>query len=407
VRVENLIVGGGPSGAAAAIRLAQAGHAPLLLERSKRPSDKVCGDFIAADAIERLQALGVAPASLGAEPIHRVRLVHGRRVADTALPFPACGLSRRVLDAALLQRAAEAGADVQLGTGVRDLTHGPAGWQLRTERGMYSARSVFLGTGKHDLRAHPRPGVRNGAVGLKMYFQLAPAQRADLSGAIELYLAPGIYAGLQNVEQGRSVLCLAVRAGYVRPWPDLLTALTAAMPQLRLRLDGADDLLPRPLAVAGVPYGFLYRPAAPAATLTHARTAGPGAVLPATASPLSPAVTDSNATIYRLGDQAAVIPSLAGDGIAIALHSGSLAASCWLSGADAAAYHRQLAADLTRQMRIAGVLHALALHPLLQRALPLCAGVAPAILQRAAAATRIRAPAKFTERLPTRGLHPA
>jgi len=405
VRVDDLIVGGGPAGAAAAIRLAQAGHAPLLLERAEGPSDKVCGDFLAADAIERLQALGVAPAGLGAEPIHRVRLVHGRSLAEATLPFPACGLSRRALDAALLQRAAEAGAEVQFGAGVRDLTHGPAGWQLRTRWENFHARSVFLATGKHDLRAHPRPGVRTGAVGLKMYFQLAPAQRATLSGAIELYLAPGVYAGLQNVEQGRSVLCLAVRGGCIRPWSDLLTALTAAMPQLRLRLGGAEPLLPRPLAVAGVPYGFLYRPAARLATLRNGAVAN---AAPTEAPAAAPAATIAgNATLYRLGDQAAVIPSLAGDGIAIALHSGSLAASCRLSGADATTYHHLLAADLTSQMRIAGALHALALHPLLQRALPLCARAAPGMLQRAAAATRIRAAAKFTERLPTRGLHPA
>jgi flavin-dependent dehydrogenase len=334
-------------------------------------------------------------------------------MAEAALPFPACGLSRRVLDAAVLQRAVEAGADVQLGSGVRDLTLGPAGWRLRTERGTYDATSVFLATGKHDLRAHQRPGVRTGAVGLKMYFRLAPVQRQLLTGVIELYLAPGIYAGLQNVEHDRSVLCLAVRAGYVRSWTDLLIALTTAMPQLRQRLDGADALLPRPLAVAGVPYGFLHRPASrlPAARSRAAPTDpapipvdSPAPCLPAA---LTAAATSPNATLYRLGDQAAVIPSLAGDGIAIALHSGGLAAACRLNGQDAAAYHRLLAADLTRQMRVAGALHALALHPLLQRALPLCAGAAPAILQRAAAATRLRAPTKFTERLPTRGLHPA
>jgi flavin-dependent dehydrogenase len=176
------------------------------------------------------------------------------------------------------------------------------------------------------------------------------------------------------------VLCLAVRNGKVRPWAELLNALIAGLPQLRMRLGSAEPLLPRPLAVGGVPYGFL----------RQTTTTG-----------------SSDATIYRLGDQAAVIPSLAGDGIAIALHSGSLAASCWVSGMDATAYHGLLAADLTRQIRIAGALHALALHPILQRGLPFCCGLFPPIMQLAAAATRLRASAKFTEQLPTRGLHPA
>ena len=102
MRREPIIIGAGPAGTAAAIRLGQAGHHTTLTERASGPTDKVCGDFLGADAIERLGALGVDPTALGAAPIRRLRLAHRDQVIQVELPFPALGLSRRVLDEALL-----------------------------------------------------------------------------------------------------------------------------------------------------------------------------------------------------------------------------------------------------------------------------------------------------------------
>lgn len=40
------VIGGGPSGAAAAITLAKFGYGVLLVDRAVFPRDKLCGDFI-------------------------------------------------------------------------------------------------------------------------------------------------------------------------------------------------------------------------------------------------------------------------------------------------------------------------------------------------------------------------
>ncbi|MFL5256163.1 MAG: NAD(P)/FAD-dependent oxidoreductase [Rhodopila sp.] len=371
-----VIIGGGPAGAAAAIRLAQAGHSPLLLERTEEPTDKVCGDFVGVDAIGLLQGLGVDPARLGAAPIRRLRLVYRRKMVEAPLPFPAYGVSRRVLDAALQRRAGEAGATIRTGVAVRRLERVPAGWQIDASGERLEAANVFLATGKHDLRGYPKPGVRTGAVGMKLYLRLAPAQDAVLTGATELYLFSGGYAGLQPVEAGRTVLCLAVSSASLRPWPALIAGLTEATPLLQERLTAAEPLLPRPLAVAGVPYGLLRR-------------------------------STGDPALYRLGDQAAVIPSLTGDGIAIALHSGSLAAQCWLLDVDAEAYQQHLAQDLARQMRLATALHRLAMAGAAQGAALHLGRLFPQLLSRFASGTRLRPTFEMAAGLPTRGLHPA
>ena len=95
-----------------------------------------------------------------------------------------------------------------------------------------------------------------------MYYDLVPRQTASLAGAIELILFPGGYAGLQCVEGGRAVLCIAVQRRRFQEaggsWLGLLASIAAATPHLGDVLAGATALLPRPLAVAGIPYGWLH-----------------------------------------------------------------------------------------------------------------------------------------------------
>jgi menaquinone-9 beta-reductase len=358
MRRDPLIIGAGPAGTAAAITLARAGHRPILLEKTTGPTDKVCGDFLSQDTIQRARSLGVDPAAIGAAPIHRVRVIQGDRTVEAALPFPALGLSRRTLDAALLRQTEAAGAIVHTGQTVRRLFRGDDAWTIQTDT-TRTADTVFLATGKHDLRDSPRLHTRHDAIGMKTYLALAFGPAKALDGATELTLFPGGYAGMQFVENEKTVLCIAVRRTafqkYGGTWTSLLAAIRQRSPRFAAMLAGARNLLPRPLAVAGIPYGYQAAPDA----------------------------------LFRLGDQAAVIPSLTGDGMAIALHSGRQAAEAWLAGADAPAYQRILAQTLRPQMRLAAVLHHAALNgPAQQASVPILR-LFPNLLPHAAHHTRL------------------
>ena len=224
-----LIVGGGPAGSAAAIQLARGGCRPTLIERQPGPVDKVCGDFLSAEAITIITALGVDLAALDPAPIRALRLVHGGGAAETRLPFPAMAVSRRVLDEALLTRAAAEGAVVHRGHAVRRVEVD----ELRVDAGAlgtFRPPAIFLATGKHDLRGLARPGRTGGPIGLKNYFVLAPAQHAALAGHVELVMFPGGYAG---TPAGRS------RTGNVVP-DRLGKAVGACRPTLGLVAGRAD-----------------------------------------------------------------------------------------------------------------------------------------------------------------------
>jgi flavin-dependent dehydrogenase len=363
--VSTIVIGGGPAGASAASVLARAGHDVTLYERDAGPTHKVCGDFISAEAVAALAGLGVDVAALGSAPIRHARFVTGRAVGTVRLPFVAQGLSRRVLDTALLDACERAGARVRRGVAVRALRQDADGFVA--EGPDHAAATVLLGTGKHGLRGAPRPAVAGPLVGLKTYFRLRPAAIAALRGHVEVITYPGGYAGLQLVEDDTANLCLLVSAERLRGAGGpaaLIAALCAEQPHLADRLDGGVALLDRPLAIAGLAYGHV-----------HAARA------------------DDPAGLFRLGDQAAVIPSFAGEGMSIALHSARLAAETELAGGSGDDFQRRLAGDVGAQVARATLVSQALVRPWPQAAIAALVRTWPAALAAVAAATRIPASA--------------
>ena len=362
-----LILGGGVAGCAASIALAQKGRTVTLIERELTPRHKVCGEFLSGEALEDLHALGIDVHSLGAVPINHVRLAAAKRAAEAPLPFPAASLTRKALDTALLARAVDAGVRVERGRTVQTLSRSASDtWQATLDDGTrYEAPNVFLATGKHDLRGHARPRDPQHWVAFKMYFRLSPGQTAELANASELMLYPGGYGGIQPVEDGIANLCCVVQQRYLpsgaNRWERYLLKMQQDCPHLAMRLDGAEPLLARPIAITHIPYGYIRR------------------------------TTEQG--LYCIGDQAAVIPSFTGDGISIALHTARRASAAYLAAAPAPLFQAQLRSALLAQMRLAE-LAANGLNNSLARAvLPFCLRVWPGVMRVTAKLTRVTQPA--------------
>lgn len=357
-----LIIGGGPAGTAAAITLARGGIAPQLIERTTGEHDVVCGGFLGWDALTLLGRLGIDAAALGARPITRLRLVAGRRQVETALPHAAAGLSRRRLDAALLDVAAGAGAQISRGVTVRSAD--PNAHTVRLQDGSSLAcDTLLLATGKHELRGVARPLAERRetlAVGLRAALLPSPQRDKALAATIELHLFDGGYAGLLLQEDGTSNLCLSVSQRRLTaaggPLP-LLAQLVRNLPVLAERIgpDMPEDLA----AIAGVPYGW------------RAAKTSPG--------------------LFRIGDQGAVIASLAGDGIAMALAGGIGAAEALLaSGPEAAtAWQASFRRRTRRSLLVAETLRHCAERPASRSALMSVLRLAPSLTRAAALLTRI------------------
>lgn len=303
--------------------MARAGHAPLVIERQREMGDALCGGFLSWRSLETLDRLGVRTEG---HAIRRLRIVAGRRLSEASLPAPAIGISRRRLDGMLVDAAEREGAGIERGTAIRSATPGCA---LLADGAAIECGALFLATGKHDCRGLVRPHSGNDpALGLRLRLPASPGLARLVGDAIELHLFRGGYAGLALHEDGSANLCMAARKSRLAEAGDpaaLMTALGTECPMLGERLAYAELAAPID-AVGAVPYGW------------RATQGVPG--------------------LFRLGDQAAVIPSLAGEGMGIALMSGARAAEAWLANGPegSIAFQRALARATARPIGIAGAI---------------------------------------------------
>ncbi len=112
-----LIVGGGPAGASAAIRLARGGHRVLVIERDRTPRPHGYGALITPRALSVLDRLDVGHVA-DLHRIARLRLTADGRTssidwpAHPTYPGHAGTIRRNLFDAGLLRAAGDAGATI-------------------------------------------------------------------------------------------------------------------------------------------------------------------------------------------------------------------------------------------------------------------------------------------------------
>ena len=360
---DAIVVGAGPAGSAAAIGLARTGAKTLLLERTRATGDALCGGFLSWQTMERLDALGIDRAALGGQAVRCVRLFADQRQSETALPGEAMGVSRRRLDSALQAAAVAAGAGLERGVHATTLEGGAV--QTRDGR-VLTAQAIFLAAGKYGFRGFPRePAAWQRAdpvMGLRLRLPAHPALDRLVGDAVELHLFDRGYAGLVLQEDGSGNLCLAVHKSRLDEAGGdpaaLLRALGDAMPHLGARLAHADWACGVD-AIGHVPYGWR----------THETAPG----------------------LFRLGDQAGVIPSLAGEGMGLALASAGAAVAAWRhrGGAAAPAFQQRLAARMTRPFALANLVWRIGENPRSAEFMTRAASLFPAMVRMISQATRI------------------
>ena len=353
-----IVLGAGPAGSMAATLLARGGAEPVLIDRDAQVSDALCGGFMSWRTAARLREVGLELADLGAHRVTGLALYAGERRAFADLPDAGWGLSRRALDTAMRAMAVEAGARLEIDR-AREVSAG----LIVGERQDWRSDAIFLASGKHDVRGLSRPRAdEDSALGIRIRLP-ASARLAELAGdRIELHFFPGGYAGIVLQEDGAANVCLALRksllaqaGGSPRALLDRLATDHSAFGE---RMAGAASDLPIQ-TIGAVPYGWIAR--------------------------------DTALGLFRLGDQAAVIPSLAGEGMAIALASGEAAARAYLSGGAGAAetYQRAFAAEAWRPVRAAKAIWTVAERGWGGTAVTALAARAPALANLAMRASRI------------------
>ena len=195
------IIGAGPAGSVAAYALSTKGWNVTLIEQQRFPRNKVCGESLSALGIEVLERLNLA---------HRMRALKPSILTRTALhsaegrelicplPRPMWGLSRRAMDTELLNAAKDAGATVLQPARCESITPQLTVRHLQTNQiESLNPTWMILADGKGALLPHRRPATCD--LGIKAHFESVDAPH----DAVELFGVPGHYVGLAPIENGR------------------------------------------------------------------------------------------------------------------------------------------------------------------------------------------------------------
>jgi len=208
-----IIIGAGPAGCVAATVLARAAFNVILIEQSRFPRDKVCGECLSALGIDVISRCDLRDVIQQHHPIPLERsclyAADGTRV-EVRLPRPMWGLSREVMDTALLSTAKVAGVHIRQPSRAEKIIPGsPPRVLVRdlqsNEIQEFAAGLVLLADGKGSVGQRRQA---TGDLGVKCHLTGVDAP-AD---AIELFGMNGHYAGLAPIEGNRWNLAFSVPA---------------------------------------------------------------------------------------------------------------------------------------------------------------------------------------------------
>ncbi len=201
------ILGAGPAGSSAAIVARREGRSVRLIEKSKFPRHKVCGEFFSPEIEASLGELGAWDAFLAAAParIRHMKLHFGRREKVSRLAEPAWGLSRYAFDSLLLDRAVALGAEL-----ARGLDSEPA----------------ITACGRRVAEARRSQRL----FGFKAHFE------GPSDDAVELFFFDRCYVGINSVEGGRTNICGLGPEDFLKGFDFDYDAVIAQSPALAARL---------------------------------------------------------------------------------------------------------------------------------------------------------------------------
>lgn len=195
------------------------------MDRARFPRQKVCGEFLSSEAIPALEFLGVMHDVAREGTRIQWLVIHLRAKHSHAIPLgsrhpttPALGVSRSVLDTAIVDAACSAGVSVYQEARLLAVDRDGdrvAGIRIRHKgRALHLVAPWFIAAdGRHSrfvrltgrierFRCKPLCGVKT---------HVPPAEGAAIQPAVHMSLVPGGYFGHCPVDGGRINVCGLIR----------------------------------------------------------------------------------------------------------------------------------------------------------------------------------------------------
>ncbi len=279
------------------IELARVGIKVLLIERKGYPHHKVCGEYVSNEVRPYLENLGLNLDALGSTGINHFRFTSPKgSVLETPLDMGGFGISRYALDHALYELAKQSGVDFQLNTIVQDVRWMNDFFEIETSNsdsieakiviGAYGKRTRLDKQLDRDFMKHESPYV-----GIKYHI------RGDFAkDLISLHNFKNGYCGMSAIEDDKYCLCYLTERSNLKESgsiPEMEQNILSRNPHLRDIFSNAEFLYDKPEVINEISF------APKDAVENH---------------------------ILMAGDSAGLITPLCGNGMAMAIRAGNMAA---------------------------------------------------------------------------------
>ena len=212
---KTVVIGAGLAGLTAAIMMARYQRREvLLIEKKSFPFHRVCGEYLSLEVLPFLQKEKLLPEGFDFPLINSFTFTdqHGRGFTIPS-DLGGMGISRYLLDYHLWKLAGSSGVHLMQGTSVEKVLFKDDRFQLGLSTGqMLEADDVLGAFGKKsrlDVQMNRKHlASEQGYIGVKYHM------RTDVADdVVELHNFPGGYCGVSRVEEGLTNLCyLSTRA---------------------------------------------------------------------------------------------------------------------------------------------------------------------------------------------------
>lgn len=302
---SSVIVGGGLAGLTAAYLLSKQGEKVVLVEKKSYPFHRVCGEYLSNEVRGFLEREGLFPTQFELPEIDQFQFSDTTgRSATVPLPLGGFGISRYELDHFLYEKVQTLGVKVLTGIQVDSVDyneknahfdlHLSSGEDLTAQHviGAYGKRSKLDKYLKREFITH-----RSSFIGVKYHIK-TDADR----GTVALHNFKGGYCGLNAIEGGKANLCYLGSREQLRDFGSIEAMEREVLwknPHLKVLFTESEFLFEKPEVINEISF-----------------------------ERKSPVENH----VLMAGDSAGLITPLCGNGMAIAIHAGKLAAEAILQG---------------------------------------------------------------------------
>ncbi|MEB2773705.1 NAD(P)/FAD-dependent oxidoreductase [Algoriphagus sp. D3-2-R+10] len=300
-----VVIGGGLAGLISAYLLAKSGQKVILVEKKRYPFHRVCGEYLSNEVLDFLTRENLMPDQYEFPRINTFLFsdTSGKSVS-TPLDLGGFGISRYVLDEHLYQKVLEQGGEVKTGVQVESVFFDDLGNQFRVglADGEFLTADYVIGAfgkrSKLDKRLK-RSFIekRSPYIGVKYHI------KTDFNReAVALYNFEGGYCGVNAIEEGKSNLCYLGNRDHLRKYGSIESMEQEILwknPILKRLFTDSEFLFEKPEVINEINF-----------------------------ERKNPVENH----ILMAGDSAGLITPLCGNGMAMAIQSGKVAAEVILAG---------------------------------------------------------------------------